>query len=322
MHISRAWPSDTDPRELNLRPITGSHEDLAALAHVRNETLRPITLPEDYADFSAERIARFYNSENFTLANNAWLFTLSGEPVAAAVVYPRSIFPDRPPGNFDMYVVPSVRRHGLGSRLLAHLEQAALGRGHRVLETTIAGEDAQSAAFLSSHMFSVVGQSYRLTRYDLDDLPAVKLPSDYAIVSLADLAESPDLYRETTNRLGSYDANYSLLTPEETDFLASEPEWNPNGVLFLLDPAQRIVGVIRATHNSRKGELHEIRIEPSLRGQGFGRALLTAALHHLKGEQAQPVELSTSGEQTAAHNLALSYNFAVTRRWLHFLKKL
>jgi GNAT superfamily N-acetyltransferase len=321
VHISQPW--NTDPRNLRLRPLTGSQEDLAALALIRNETLRPVTLSEDFTEWDGPAINRFYNRDGFDLSSNGWLFALADEPVAAAIVYPRSLFPERPPGNFDMYVVPNYRRHGLGSRLLAHLEQAAQRRGHRVLETTIVGEDRGSSGFLSEHDFAIVGQSFRLSRYGLDNLPDLSLPPEYSIRSLADLGGDPDLYRETTNRLGSYDSNYSLLTPEGAALLASQETWDPQAIFFLLDPAGRIVGVIRSSGvGVIRGELHEIRLEPSLRGFGLGRALMTSALQYLEGIGVHLVELSTSGDQAAAHYLALRAGFSVTRHWLHFLKRL
>ena len=321
VHIGQPW--HTDPRNLQLRPFDGSPGDLEALARIRNETLRAASLPEDFREWHAADMDSFYNRVGFELAGNSWLILLGEEPVAAAVVYPRSLFPDRPPGNFDMYTVPDYRRHGLGSRLLSHLERAAQGRGHRVLETTIAGEDASSTGFLLRHGFAVVGQSVRLSRYGLDDLPPLSLPPGYSIRSLAEMGEPPDFYRDTTNRLGSYDANYSLITPDEIDRLQESEGWEPAGILFLLDHAGRVVGVIRASGaGANRGALHEIRLEPSLRGMGLGRALLTAALQYLKSAGVDLVELSAAGDQVAAHGLATSAGFATTRHWLHFMKKL
>jgi GNAT superfamily N-acetyltransferase len=248
---------------------------------------------------------------------------LAGEPVAAAVLFPRVIFQDRPPGNFDMYVVPRHWRHGLGSRLLAHLEQAGVARGYPVLETTIAQEDAQSTAFLSGHGFAVVGQSMHLTRSSMEDLGTVKLPEGYSIRSLAALGEPPDLYMETANRLGSYDSGFSLIRPEYMESIVGGNSWEPEGVLFSFDPSGRIVGVIRASGvGSGRGYLHEIRLEPSSRGIGLGRAMLAAALHYLAGRGVQRADLDTSGDQAAAHRLALRAGFQVTRHWLHFLKGL
>jgi GNAT superfamily N-acetyltransferase len=322
IHVGQAWQQH-DPRKLLLRPFDGSAQDLDALARIRNETLRPITLPEHFTEAAAHDMDRFYNRGDFNLLDNCWLMFLGDAPAAAAVLYPRVLFNDRPPGNFDMYVVPEYRRHGLGSRLLAHLEQAAPARGYPVLETTIAREDDESTGFLARQGFAVVGQSMHLSRYDLTNLPPVSPPPGYTIRSLTDLGEPTDLYRETTNRLGSYDPNYSLIRPEEMESTVQGDSWEPEGVLFMLDPAARIVGLIRASGaRSGRGYLHEIRLEPSSRGKGLGRAMLAAALHYLSNAGVTTAELDTSSETGAAHSLALRAGFTVTRHWLHFLKRL
>ena len=69
--------------------------------------------------------------------------------------------------------------HGLGTRLLDHLEQAATARGHPVLETTIAREDERSTHFLKARGFAVVGHSIHLSRDGMDDLPDVHVPTGF-----------------------------------------------------------------------------------------------------------------------------------------------
>jgi mycothiol synthase len=250
---------------------------------------------------------------------------LADEPVGAAVVYPSAIFHDRPHGNFDMYIVPRLWRHGLGSRLLAHLEQAAMARGYPVLETTVAGEDRQSTGFLSRHGFRVVGQSAHLVREGLQDLPEIELPEGYLITSASalDAGDPAAFYRETANRLGSYDSNYSLIRPEDLASEASAGHWDPKGVFVLLDEEVRAVGIIRATKlRGSRGLLNEIRLEPSSRGKGLGMAMTAAGLRYLAGVGASRVELDTTGESTPAHNMAMKAGFVVSRHWLHYLKRL
>lgn len=323
MHIGRRGPDS--PHELSLTAFGGTQDDYRALAAVRNATLKEITLPEDYLDMSAEEMQRYYYRADFDLSENAWLMFHRDEPVAAAVVYPTVIFTDRPPGNFDMYVVPSHARHGIGSRLLAHLERAALDRGHRVLETTVASEDEKSKGFLSTRGFKVVSHSSHLVRANMEGLPEVQLPEGYRIQSLAQIQELPELYMETANRLGSYDSNYTLVRPEELERTVTSESWDPAGILFVFGPNSRIVGVIRASGAGSKagrGYLHEIRLEPSSRGQGLGSALVTAALWHLAASGVRRVELDTAGENGAAQALAARSGFEVARHWLHFLKPL
>jgi GNAT superfamily N-acetyltransferase len=318
----RKWDTG-HPRDLSLHRFGGTHADYEALARVRNRTLQPITLDEHFREFTGEDVSRFHDRPGYSLEDNAWLIYHEDEPLAAAVVYPTALFHDRPPGNFDMYVVPDHRRRHLGTRLLAHIEQAAQARGHAVLETTISREDQGSTAFLERHGFAAVGQSLHLTRYGMDDLPPADLPPGYTLRSLGDLGDGPDYYVYAANRLGAYDANYSLLRPEDAEALAATEHWEPGGVLVLFDAAGRMVGVIRASGvGAGTGYLHEIRLEPSLRGMGLGRAMVGAALRYLAEGGVTLTELDTPGQSTAAHALALRSGFKVTRHWLHYLKRL
>jgi len=321
LRVGERW--DIDPRKLLLRPYDGTPQDLTALTQVCNDTLRATTLPEEWSEIAPEDMDRFYNRGAYSLTDNAWLMLHDGEPVAAAIVFPMLIFYDRPQGNFHLYVVPRLWSHGIGSRLLAHLEQAAIERGHAALETTVAREDTQSSGFLLGHGFKVVGQTVHLVRNGLDQLPDVSLPPFYSIKSLASLGEQPDFYRETANRLGSYDPNYTLITTEDMDQQSKAGTLDPEGPLFLLDPNARIVGVIRATQaGDERGYLHEIRLEPASRGKGLGMALVAAAMQYLASKGVTQVELDSTSENTTARNLAGRAGFVETRHWLRFLKQL
>jgi GNAT superfamily N-acetyltransferase len=322
IRIGQTW-GDTDPRDLLLRPYEGTPGDLGALTEVRNATLRAITPPEDFQEWDTVRMDRFYNRGDFVLAGSAWLFFHAERPVGAAVVYPRAFFSDRPPGNFDLYVVPDYARHGLGSRLLAHIEQAARERGHKTLETTVAREDERSTRFLGERGFKVVGQSAHLARHGLEELPEAAFPDGYMMRSLTEMEGEPELYQETTNRLGAYDPNYTLVTDRALEAAVESDRWEPDGILFLMDDEYRIVGVIRASGaRTGRGYLHEIRLEPASRGKGLGTALVTRALQYLRVAGVERVDLDTTGERTAAHNLALRCGFEVTAHWMHYLKQL
>jgi GNAT superfamily N-acetyltransferase len=323
LRVGQKWDRG-EWRDLLLRPIDGSPDDLSALARVRNATLEGSLPPGDYREWGAEEIDRFYNRADYSLQGNAWLLLHGDEPIGAAVVYPRAFFSDRPPGNFDLYVVPHYARHGLGTRLLTHTEQAAKERGHRTLETTVAREDAHSNQFLKRMGFRAVGQSTHLRRDPLDGIEAPDWPEGYRAFSLSATEDAdPDLYIETANRLASYDANYSLLSPATIEEATEAGTWEPTGIFFLLDSEERIVGVIRASGaQTGRGYLHEIRLEPASRRKGLGTALVRHALRYLVEVGVRSAELDTTGAGTPAHSLAERCGFRVTTHWLHYLKPL
>ncbi len=290
-------------------------EDLAALTTVVNAVRG--------TDWPAEQVARFYGHPAFELGRDARLVWLGTRPVGAAICYPTLHLHDRQPGNFELFVVPEARGHGLGSRLLAHLEIAARARGHRVLETTVDLHDEPGRNFLLAHGFTVVGQSAHLSRETMADLPAQDGLAGYVIRSLADEPEAAGHYRDLANRLGAYDSGYNLIDPEEMDQIAAGPDWEPSGVFVLTEPAGREVGVLRASGAGRpRGTLHEIRLDPAHRGQGLGTALVGAGLAYLAAAGTAAADLDAPGPASPPYRLAARCGFAETHRWQQVLKVL
>src|SRR4051812_12205045 len=194
--VGKPWP-EGEFKSLRIAPYVDDPEHLDALTAVVNLTRGD--------DWSADEVARYYGHPAFELERDARLAWLSSTPVAAAICYPMIHLHDRPPGNFEIFVVPAARGHGLGSRLLAHLEEAARARGHHVLETTIDHNDDLGRRFLLAHGFRVIGQSAHLLRPTMEDLPATDLPPGFAISPLDDVFDAAYYYQDLANRLGAYD---------------------------------------------------------------------------------------------------------------------
>ena len=312
--VGRPWP-DGEFKDLRIGPYVEDAAHLAALTAVVNATRG--------TDWSPAQVAEFYGHPAFQLERDARLVWRGPTPVAAAICYPTIHLHDRAPGNFEIFVVPAARGHGLGSRLLAHLEQAAAARGHHVLETTIDQQDAPGRGFLLAHGFAVVGQAAHLERADLADLPAADLPPGFALASLAGDPAPGDRYRELANRLGAYDPGYDLIEPEEVEALQARPDWEPAGIFVLRDPEGREVGVIRAAGaGAGAGYLHEIRLDPAYRGRSLGTALVGTALAYLAAHGVGTVALDTDGPDTPAYRLAVRCGFVERHRWQQLLKPL
>jgi len=317
-------PSQSTTPGIEIRPYQGTDSDLAAVTHIRNETLQATTLSEDYVSFTQAAMKAYYGQSGLSLDGNAWLLFQDGEAVGATILFPASTFRDAQPGNFHLYVVPALWRKGLGSILLDHLEYQALARSYPVLETTIAAEDSRSAHFLAERGFVVVGHSHHLAR-DIDETSlATPLPVGYEIRSLDDLGAGPEMYVETNNRLAAYDTGYSLIDGQNLLSLEERGIFQTASVFLLFDPSGRVVGLIRASlrPGTQRAYLNEVRLEPASRGKGLGSTLVATALNYLRGQGANRVELDTTGENIAAYNLAARSGFVEVRHWLHFLKRL
>ncbi len=314
MQIGQPW-QNAGFKDLRITAYAEDAAHRAALATVVNAVRG--------GGWSVARVAAFYGHPAFDLPRDARLVWQGEQPIAAAICYPTIHLHDRPPGNFELFVVPPARGHGLGGRLLAHLEEAAQARGHRVLETTVDAQDAPGHGFLRAHGFAIVGQSAHLTRTDLAGLPDRTVPPGYELMSLSNAPDAADRYRDLANRLGAYDADYHLIEPEEMAVTAAQPDWEPGGILVLTDPAGREVGVLRASGAGQvRGYLHEIRLDPAQRGQGLGTALVGAGLAYLAAGGVQAVDLDTDGPDSPSYRLALRCGFSEAHRWQQFLKRL
>ena len=309
-------------KDLRIESWSGTDAQWAALTTVRNATLAAID-PAEYPPWPEEAVRRYYGHPAFALERDARLVWAGAQPVAAAICYPLRSFPDRVPTNFEIYVVPGAQQHGIGARLLAHLAVAAQARGHHALTTTISQFYGGGRDFLRRQGFRPVAQHTHLERPDMADRPAAALPPGFAIRSLAALGGDPDLYRTTVNRLGAYDSGYTLIQPEDMEYLAAGPGWDPAGILFLRAPENRLVGVIRAGQTAPgAGTLHEIRLDPGYRGQGLAQALVAAALQALAAQGVTRTALDADAADSPPYRLALRCGFIATRRWVDFLKPL
>src|SRR5690242_16417617 len=189
--MASAQPSQSTTPGIEIRPFQGTESDLAAIAHIRNGTLKATTLPEDYEEFTPGAMEAYYSQAGLSLTGNAWLLFADGEPVGAAILFPTAASPGGQLANFHLYMVPAHWRHGLGSLLLDHLEYQAVTRGYPVLETAIAAEDSRSTQFLSERGFMVIGHSHHLARQIDGAIPALPFPEGFEVRSLADLGAGP-----------------------------------------------------------------------------------------------------------------------------------
>ncbi len=321
MTVGQPWEAEARTA-LRIEPWTGSDAQWAALTAVRNATRTAID-PAEYPPEDEATVRRTYGHPAFALAQDARLVWVGAEPVGAAICYPLRSFPDRVPTNFEIFVVPAYGRHGIGARLLAHLTEAARARDHHALTTTINQHYTAGREFLRRHGFRPVGQHTHLTRLTGAALPTLALPPGFAIVDLPALGGDPALYGTTLNRLGAYDSGFTLLQPEDLDYLTGSPGWDPAGIFFLRAPEDRLVGILRAgSTGPDTGYLYEVRLDPGYRGQGLATALVAAALQYLARQGSRTVALDTDAVDTPPYRLARRTGFTETLRWVDFLKPL
>jgi ribosomal protein S18 acetylase RimI-like enzyme len=210
----------------------------------------------------ADRLAELWRSER--ARRELWRLLLDG-----AVPSGLAIALERGPGALDVYaaVAPSLRRRGLGTRLLRPALDAA-ARDRLALHAALP-EGAPGRAFLESLGFGVAGRSLLIEARG-------PLPSPSAGVQVLELDPRQE-------------ADRAALTALSADAFAGQPGTFPlstNDLLGLAPPAGLLLVAARggtpAAHlvARRLGEglvVEEVGTLPKARRQGLARALLAEA---------------------------------------------
>jgi GNAT superfamily N-acetyltransferase len=121
-----------------------------AVAELLDAFNREFATPTPGPDILAARLQTL-------LAGDAMVAFVSGEPpvaVALMTLRPNVWYDGRVALLDELYVVPELRGHGIGSALLALVEQTARQRGAGLLEINVDGEDTDARRFYERHGYT------------------------------------------------------------------------------------------------------------------------------------------------------------------------
>ncbi|KNG94097.1 GNAT family N-acetyltransferase [Pseudaestuariivita atlantica] len=137
---------------VTLRPAT--RDDAEAMAAIWNPIIRDttITFTTEEKTLRALRADIYLRSE----ARRPWILAETDTVLGFAGLAP---FRDGPGYartlEYTLYLAPEARGVGLGSRLLAEIEDRAAGLGARVLIGGVSGDNAAALAFHRRHGFEI-----------------------------------------------------------------------------------------------------------------------------------------------------------------------
>jgi mycothiol synthase len=232
----------------------------------------------------------------------SWVICVDGEPVGYAYAAPLPGLP----GQYQLEVIvgPAWQRQGLGSRLLAFLRQALAGSEVAELSYGLTGKQEAAAAFLQQNGFTFDHRELILARANLENLPPLparpklrlhNFPRRKAIqlfyrLYAASFAGHPWNQPYTAN-----EAAADLISARDILFLSGEER--PFGFAWLHD------------NKNGEGQIEPMGILPAAQGAGYGRYLLTAALHTLKQRSARRVIIGVWANNHPALHLYKSLSF-------------
>lgn len=120
-----------------------------------------------------------------------------------------------------------------------------------------------------------------MIRPHLDDLPPIRLPDGYELLTAADMDDPAQPWADVVN--SSFGDTRWTAESVRRDFI-SQPQYDPQGVFFVAHQG-RLVATAFAWRDdpqeTRTGRIHFVGTVPDQRGRGLGRAVVLAVLHYL-----------------------------------------
>jgi len=270
--------------DVDVRPYTSAGDD--ALTHLH----------------SARRLR-----EAAQQGGRGWVAWMGDEPVGYLTATPVPGLA----GVLDLYayVVPGLRRRGIGSQLLQEAVDGLAAAGARQLSHGVESLGGPAARFLRRHNFYVEHEEWRMERPDLEDLPPLSLPPG-CCQQTYERVQANARFRALYDR--SFRATRWYQPYAEADVEAELDD--AADILFLICRGEAVGFAwtrLRSSASGRVGEIEPIGVVDGVQGRGYGRALLVSALHRLAQRGAQRARLGVWRENAPALNL---YRWAGFRR--------
>jgi len=219
------------------------------------------------------------------------------------------------PGIFDLSggIVPARRRQGIGGRLLAHAVSHAPALGARELSARVESLADDTARFLLRRGFAPEHEECLLELAGLSDLPPepaggfVTLPRERAISEFCRLYGRSFDGRPWSQPYTEAEVAAMLGRPEDLLFAARDGE---------------LLGVVwHEKLPDGRGRVEPIGIAREHQRLGHGRRLLLAALHSLRRQAANPVEIGLWRTNETAMNLYKSLGFREVANWYYLAQQ-
>lgn len=249
-------------------------------------TIREVQTDADYEAWRQVHLAVYPNDRTATVdelrarASPSRLLVLAergGTVVAAATLTPSSI---GEAGSIGPWVLPHLRRQGIGSALLDYLIAEARRRGFLVAAAN--ADDPGSALFAERFGFVEVDRQVEQVRA-IGNEPAPSVPRGVRLVTVA---EQPQLWRAAYEALALPGvADMAVTAPIRLSLQEWEGEWlgEPEATFLAVDERTGdligLAGLILDTDTPDRAENAFTTVRRDRRGLGIAAAVKRATLH-------------------------------------------
>jgi ribosomal protein S18 acetylase RimI-like enzyme len=113
------------------------------------------------------------------------------------------------------------------------------------------------------------------------------------------------------------------LRPDGRDSREAVGQQLKSGVQTILglEVEGRLVGAVIATHDSRKGWINRLVVDPAFRRRGYGKRLVLAAEETLQAQGMQVIAALIEGENSTSLSLFLDAGYVEIDTQIHYLSK-
>jgi mycothiol synthase len=192
----------------------------------------------------------------------------------------------------EVYVIPSARRRGIGSGLLAEAETAVDGPR---LETTARRDEPTAAPFLRLHGYKPIFEVW-LMQIDLDDDPPEARWPDGISVRTFRLEEARAV-KELLDVAYAKEPGFRVRPFEDwSRFMLGDASFEPECWFVAEAPDGSLAG---AALNWKEGFVKDLVVHPAHRRRGLGEALLRHTFRHFRARGARCVSLKTDSGNTS-----------------------
>lgn len=239
------------------------------------------------------------------LGGFAWVIGPADEPqrlMGYATVAPVPGLPGV--GDLDCWIAPARRRQGWGSHLLRAVLAGLQTTDYTQVTHAVTHLAEPKALFLRAHGFTVEHRECILRLTEVGSVTAVTSPPPGVTLRTFERAAA------IANFCHVYDASFQGLpwyqpyTPAEV----AGTLWQARDLLFLTRDDE-MLGVAWLRREGHLGMVEPIGIVRVAWGQGYGRYLLHAALHHLIQRDTAVLQIGAWCDNTPALQLYRSFGF-------------
>jgi mycothiol synthase len=213
----------------------------------------------------------------------------------------------------ELFVHPDHRRRGVG----AAMTESLIGHvSERPLRIWSHGDHPGAARLAEKFGFARVRELLKLglSLRDCPQLPVPSWPPGVRLRTFVPGQDEPDVIAVNA-RAFDWHPEQGALTVDDLAATEDESWFDPDGFFLAMDPEDRLLGFHwTKVHNENPpvGEVYVVGVDPDAQGNGLGKALTLAGLHHLHRQGLSEVILYVEADNHAAFAVYQHLGFDTT----------